>query len=140
MSNTPLNIRRIDSRRDDIGEEMARLREKLSPRGDVVSQSGRQRTVEVFGEALSPGQVVERICRDVAEKGLAAVLDYTARIDKAQLAAETVRVPLAELERAHAGAERGFLAGDSPGAGEHPRISGGHIAPRRAGRDTRRIS
>ncbi len=109
MPNTPLNIRHIDSSRDDIRAEMAALREKLSPRGDIVSQSGRQRTMEVFGEPLSPGQVVDRICRDVAEKGLAAVLDYTARIDKAQLTPETVRVPQAELERAHAGADAEFL-------------------------------
>jgi histidinol dehydrogenase len=109
MPNTPLKIRRIDSRREDIRAAMAALREKLSPRGDVVSQSGRERTIEVFGEPLSPGQVVERICRDVAEKGLAAVLDYTARIDKAQLTPQTVRVPRAELERAHAGADAEFL-------------------------------
>lgn len=109
MPSTPLNIRRIDSRRDDIRAAMAALREKLSPRGDIVSHSGRQRTIEVFGEPLTPAQVVERICRDVAEKGLAAVLDYTARIDKAQLTAQTVRVPLAELERAHAQADAEFL-------------------------------
>ena len=109
MPITPLKIRRIDSRREDIRAAMAQLREKLSPRGDVVSQSGRQRTIEVFGEPLTPAQVVERICRDVAEKGLAAVLDYTARIDKAQLTAETVRVPLTDLEKAHAQADPQFL-------------------------------
>jgi histidinol dehydrogenase len=109
MPSTPLKIRRIDSRRDDIRAAMAALREKLSPRGDIVSPSARERTMEVFGEPLSPGQVVERICREVAEKGLAAVLDYTARIDKAQLTPQTVRVPQAELERAHAGADAEFL-------------------------------
>lgn len=109
MPSISLNIRRIDSRRDDIRAAMAALREKLSPRGNVVSQAGRERTIEVFGEPLSPVQVVDRICRDVAEKGLAAVLDYTARIDKAQLTAQTVRVPQAELERAHAQADPQFL-------------------------------
>ncbi len=109
MPRTPLNIRRIDSSRDDIRAAMARLREKLSPRGDVVSPSGRQRTMEVFGEPLSPSQVVDRICREVAEKGLAAVLDYTARIDKAQLTPQTVRVPQAELQRSHAQADAEFL-------------------------------
>jgi histidinol dehydrogenase len=109
MQKIPLKIRRIDSSQDDIRTAMATLREKLSPRGDVVSPSGRERTMEVFGEPLSPGQVVDRICRDVAEKGLAAVLDYTARIDKARLTPETVRVPQAELERAHARADVDFL-------------------------------
>ncbi len=52
---------------------------------------------------------MERICRDVAQKGLAAVLDYSARIDKAQLTAETLRVPEAELAEAHAAADRPLL-------------------------------
>ncbi|MCX7428612.1 MAG: histidinol dehydrogenase [Planctomycetia bacterium] len=85
------------------------LRRRLSPRGDVVSQAGRQRTIEIFGEALSPKQVVERICGDVARRGLAAVLDYSARIDKAELTAETIRVPLVELTQAHAGADPELL-------------------------------
>jgi histidinol dehydrogenase len=100
-----VNIRRIDSRRQDIRAAMAELRAKLSPQGNVVSEAGRQRTIEVFGEPLSPQQVVERICRDVRQKGMAAVLDYSARIDKAQLTADTVRVPAAELEKAHAAAD-----------------------------------
>ena len=62
---------------------MAELRRRLSPQGNVVSEAGRRRTIEVFGEPLSPQQVVERICRDVQQQGVAAVLDYSARIDKA---------------------------------------------------------
>jgi len=104
-----LKIRRIDCRREDAAAAMAELRRRLSPRGDVVSQQGRQRTIEIFGEPLAPLQVVERICRDVQARGLAAVLDYSARIDKAPLTAETLRVPLGELEAAHARADRPFL-------------------------------
>jgi histidinol dehydrogenase len=104
-----LNLRRIDSRCDDLRAAMTDLRRRLSPRGDVVSQEGRRRTIEIFGEALSPAQVVERICRDVEERGLAAVLDYSARIDGAVLTAETLRVPADELSRAHAGADPAFL-------------------------------
>lgn len=110
MTVCDLKIRRIDSRRDDIGAAMAELRAKLSPRGDVVSPAGRQRTIEVFGEALSPQQVVERICRDVDEKGLPAVLDYSAKIDKAQVTPQTLRVPAEELAQAHAAADPEFLA------------------------------
>jgi len=104
-----LRIHRIDSRRDDVAAAMAALRHKLSPRGDVVSPAGRQRTIEVFGQPLTPLEVVERICRDVAAEGLPAVLDYSARIDKAQLAADTLRVPSAELEAAHREADRVLL-------------------------------
>ncbi|MEN6496455.1 MAG: histidinol dehydrogenase, partial [Thermoguttaceae bacterium] len=109
-SGSQLKIRRIDSRREDVQAAMAELRRRLSPRGDIVSQAGRQRTIEVFGEPLSPAQVVARICQEVDQKGLSAVLDYSARIDKAQLSPETIRVPEEELVRAHAQAEPEFLA------------------------------
>jgi histidinol dehydrogenase len=104
-----LNIRRIDTRQDDVREALGQLRERLSPRGDVVSEAGRRRTIEVFGEALSPQQVVERICSDVRRHGLAAVLEYSRRIDKAELTAESIRVAPIELERAHAAADPRFL-------------------------------
>src|SRR5438309_8633451 len=106
----PLKIRRLDSRRDDLRSGLDELRQKLSPRGDVVSEAGRRRTIEVFGEPLAPAQVVERICGDVREKGLAAVLDYSARIDKARLTPETIRVPAGDLAAAHAAAAPEFLA------------------------------
>ncbi len=105
-----LSIRRIDSRREDIRAAMSELRRRLSPEGNVVSEAGRKRTLEVFGEALSPVQVVERICRDVKSCGLPALLDYSARIDKATITAETLRVPREELAAAHAQADPQFLA------------------------------
>jgi histidinol dehydrogenase len=106
----PLAIRRLDSRRDDLRAGLDELRRRLSPRGDVVSEAGKKRTREVFGEPLTPQQVVERICRDVREQGLAAVLDYSRRIDKAELTAETLRVSAAELAAAHRAARPEFLA------------------------------
>ncbi len=109
MSSPTLHIRRIDSRAGDARAALDGLRESLSPRGNVVSDAGRRRTLEVFGQELSPQQVVERICRDVREQGLAAVLDYSARIDKAELTPETIRVEPAALESAHRRAERAFL-------------------------------
>lgn len=109
MAANSIDILRIDSRSGDARAQLARLREALSPRGDVVSDAGRRRTKEVFGEELAPAQVVERICREVRERGLAAVLDYSARIDKAQLSAETIRVEAAHLEQAHRRAEPSFL-------------------------------
>jgi histidinol dehydrogenase len=109
MNAANLNIRRIDSRREDIRAAMAELRARLGPQGNVVSEAGRRRTIEVFGEPLSPQQVVERICRDVAQRGVAAVLDYSARIDKAPLTADSLRVPAAELAQAHAAADPRLL-------------------------------
>ncbi len=104
-----LNISWFDSSRDDISARMATLRKLLSPRGDVVSEAGRKKTIEIFGEALSPQQVVAKICRDVDEKGLEAVLDYSRRIDGADMKPEDLRVPLAELEEAHRNASPELL-------------------------------
>ena len=106
----PLNLLRIDTRQANVRQALAELRERLSPRGNIVSEAGRRRTIEVFGEALSPQQVVERICQDVRTKGLPAVLDYSARIDRANLTADTIRVSAAELAAAHTAASPEFLA------------------------------
>jgi histidinol dehydrogenase len=105
-----MQIQRIDTRRDDVTAALDGLREKLSPRGDVVSEAGRKRTMEVFGEPLSPQQVVERICHDVRAHGLSAVLEYTSKLDKATVTAATLRVSATELAAAHAQADPQFLA------------------------------
>lgn len=105
-----LNIRRIDSQQSDVQQTLDALREKLSPRGDVVSQRGRQRTIEVFGSPLSPQQVVEKICSDVRREGLDAVLRYGERLDGTRLTAQTIRVSEAEIAAAHRQASPEFLA------------------------------
>jgi histidinol dehydrogenase len=104
-----LNIQRIDARRGDAQAAIADLRAKLAPSGNVVSEAGRRKTVDVFGEPLSPAEVVERICADVRTQGLSAVLLYTAKLDGAELSAETLRVPLEDLAAAHKNASREFL-------------------------------
>jgi histidinol dehydrogenase len=53
--------------------------------------------------------VVERICDDVRTRGLAAVIEYTAKLDGVQLTADSLRVPAAELAAAHAAADAKFL-------------------------------
>ncbi len=105
-----LNIPRIDTRSADIHQVLAALREKLSPRGDIVSEAGRRRTVAAFGQPLSPQQVIERICRDVRDRGLAAVLEYSQKLDQAQLTEQTLRVGPDQIAAAHAQAEPEFLA------------------------------
>ena len=105
----PLPIPFIDCTQGDATQLFAELRERLSPRGDVVSEAGRRRTIELFGEPLSPQQVVERICREVREQGLPAVLDYTARLDRKELTPETIRVAPEEFAAAHARADPDFL-------------------------------
>ncbi|WP_165063826.1 histidinol dehydrogenase [Paludisphaera rhizosphaerae] len=105
-----LKIRRIDCARDDAREAIASLRRELSPKGNVVSPEGRARTVAVFGEPLTPPQVVERICEHVADRGLDAVLDYTRKLDKVDLKPAEVRVSAEELDEAHRKADPEYLA------------------------------
>ncbi|HCO27392.1 MAG TPA: histidinol dehydrogenase, partial [Gimesia maris] len=105
-----LDITTIDCTRDDATALFSELREKLSPRGNVVSEAGRQRTIELFGEPLSPQEVVEKICNDVRDKGRAALLDYSEKLDRKQLTPETMRVSAEELKEAHAKAEPEYLA------------------------------
>jgi histidinol dehydrogenase len=108
-SDTPVEITTINCARDNALELIAELRHKLGPRGDVVSAAGKKRTFELFGEPLSPQQVVERICGDVARDGLSALLDYTHKLDGKQLSAENLRVTPEELEQAHSQADANYL-------------------------------
>ncbi|WP_146389032.1 histidinol dehydrogenase [Allorhodopirellula solitaria] len=101
-------IRFVDARQGG-DEVLAQLREKLSPRGDLVSPRGRELTQAVFGKPLTPVEVVDTICRDVQAEGTTALLRYTSALDGADLSGETLRVPAADLAAAHAAADPDFL-------------------------------
>ena len=91
-----INIQRVDAQEGNSAV-LNELRDKLSPRGDIVSPRGKALTEEVFGEPLSPIEVVERICSDVQSDGSAALLRYTAALDKASLSEDQLRVSEEEL-------------------------------------------
>jgi histidinol dehydrogenase len=105
----PLNIQRIDTRQLDAKQALEQLRQKLSPAGNVVSEAGRQKTLAVFGTPMSPTAVVERVCSDIRQGGLEAVLKYTAQFDGVQLSANTLQVSPGEIAAAHSAAAPEFL-------------------------------
>ena len=105
-----LQLRCLDTRQADTLAALDELRERLSPRGDIVSEAGRKKTLAVFGEALAPRQVVERICGDVRTQGLPALLRYTEQLDGTKLTPTTIRVSADELAAAHRAIEPEFLA------------------------------
>lgn len=105
----PIKLRRIVSDADAAGEQLLQLRRRLSLQSDVISPKSRALTEKVFGEALSPSQVVQRICEDVRKRGLPAVLQYTHQLDGKKLNAHTIRVSPDELKAAHADADVEFL-------------------------------
>ena len=104
-----LAMRRIRWSEPDAARRLGALRQQLASQADVVSARGRQLTEKVFGEALTPAQVVERICREVRSRGLEAVLDYTEKLDRVRLTPSTLGVSGAELAEAHASADPAFL-------------------------------
>jgi histidinol dehydrogenase len=105
-----LNVRLIRHDSPKAADQLTALRNQLSLEADVVSARGRQLTEKVFGKALTPAQVAQRICDDVRAKGLKAVLHYTEQLDQVRLEAKKVRVSAAELAKAHRAADPEFLA------------------------------
>jgi histidinol dehydrogenase len=103
-------LNRIAASSADFQWQLSELRRKLSPDGTVVSERGRQLTQQLFGQNLAPQQVVERICRDVRQYGTDAVLKYARVLDDPNTSANTLRVPIEALERAHSQASANFLA------------------------------
>src|SRR5438876_11674916 len=96
-----LHLRRIDCKGADAAKQLAELRGQLSSHAEVISEKGRQLTQKVFGEALPPSKVVERVCQDVRQRGLPALLHYTEQFDQVKLDARTLRVSDQELADAH---------------------------------------
>jgi histidinol dehydrogenase len=57
--------------------------------------------MSLFGEAISPQQVVERICREVRIQGTQAVLKYARALDDPRMDASRLRVPSERMVEAH---------------------------------------
>lgn len=81
----------------------------IGHQGEIVSPKSRELTKKVFGEALSPVEVVERICTDVQTGGVAALLKYTELFDKVKLTRDQLRISVDEIRAAHAAADPVFL-------------------------------
>ncbi|MCH2181356.1 MAG: histidinol dehydrogenase [Mariniblastus sp.] len=104
-----LEIPTLDWRNDDVDQFLEDLRSRLSPQGDIVSSASNDLTLRVFGEDLSPQEVVRRICDEVATEGLPALLRYTRDLDGVPLREEEIRVPVSEMEAAHREVDASFL-------------------------------
>jgi histidinol dehydrogenase len=105
-------MKRLDlvNNRQESLEFLENLKHSLSPRGDIVSPRGRELTEKVFGEALAPVAVVDRILTEIRDSGLPALLKFTELLDGKALTPDTMRVSQAELEAAAAQADPEYLA------------------------------
>ncbi|HUR52813.1 MAG TPA: histidinol dehydrogenase [Gemmataceae bacterium] len=104
-----LKLRRIDLSASNAAAQIAKLRDQFRYDAEVVSPAAKKLTLAVFGEPLSPVRAVERICNDVRDKGLPAVLQYTEQFDKVKLKPDAIRVKASELAAAHAAVGDEFL-------------------------------
>lgn len=110
MTDSRFKLPTIDCSSGNAKQLFADLREKLSPRGNVVSEAGRQRTIDLFGEPLSPVQVVERICNEVQTNGLPSLFEYTQKLDGVDLQKTGLRVSAERLQKAHSEVDPEFLS------------------------------
>jgi histidinol dehydrogenase len=104
-----LKLRRIDLSAPNANQQLAKLRDQFKIDAEVVSPSSKKLTQTVFGEHLAPARAVQKICTDVRDDGLAAVLKYTEAFDKVKLKPDMIKVKPAELAEAHAAADPDFL-------------------------------
>jgi histidinol dehydrogenase len=104
-----LKLRRIDLTAPNAAAQLVKLREQFRVDAEVVSPAAKKLTHAVFGEHLTPVRAVERICNDVRDKGLSAVVSYTEQLDKVKLKPDQLRVKPSELAEAHAKADPEFL-------------------------------
>jgi len=102
-------MRRFELSRDGDAARLEAMRRELGNSGNVVSPRGQALTLAVFGEALPPAKVVERICADVRERGREALFHYTSKFDGVDLTPATLRVSAGELAAAHASADATLL-------------------------------
>jgi histidinol dehydrogenase len=104
-----LKLRRIDLSASNAAAQLTKLRDQFRLDSEVVSPASKKLTQVVFGESMPPVRAVERICTDVRDHGLPAVLRYTELFDKVKLKPDMIRVKAAELAEAHAAVSPDFL-------------------------------
>ncbi len=104
-----ISILRIDARHEDGVASIRKFLNRLSPDGEVVSDRGRQKTLEVFGQPLTPSQVVQKICHDVRTEGHAAALRYSTAFDGSP-PGHGFRVSSDTIRQAHASATAEYLS------------------------------
>ena len=104
-----LKMRKIDLSANDGPKQFAKLRDQLRHEADNSTPASRKLTQAIFGAALSPTEVVARICSEVKAKGAEAVFKYTEAYDKVKIKADNFRVPGDELMAAHKAADPAFI-------------------------------
>ncbi len=80
---------------------LARIAARLDALEGAGDAAGRRRSKALFGQALAPRQVVDKIIADVRKRGDRALFAYARKLDGARLTPKTVRVSRSEMAAAH---------------------------------------
>jgi histidinol dehydrogenase len=104
-----LKVRRIDTSNPQAAKQLAALHNPFADQGNVVTRESKKLTQAVFGEALPPVKAVEKICTDVKNKGLSALLHYTEQFDKVRLTPKQIKVHPEEMATAYEKADPSFI-------------------------------
>jgi histidinol dehydrogenase len=103
-----LRIRRIDWSEPGARTDLEALRETLSIESGQVTEQALKRTIEVFGEPLSPLSVVRRILDEVRLRGDAAVAKYCQKIDGIEMTPDQFRLAPDQFKAAYDRVEPAF--------------------------------
>ena len=104
-----LKIRRIDTANPHAARQLAALKNPFADQAHIVTPANRKLTQAVFGEAIPPAKAVEKICGDVRQKGINALLNYTEKFDKVHLTPRQIRVQPEEMAAAFAATDPSFI-------------------------------
>ena len=104
-----LKVRRIDLTESNGRSQFAKFKAQISPEGDTITPAGKKLSQAVFKAVLTPTQVVDRICKDVREKGVSAVTYFTEQFDKIKIKPDAIKVKPSDLADAHAAASDEYL-------------------------------
>src|SRR5947209_16358353 len=104
-----LKIRRIDTANPHAAKQLAALQNPFADQAHVITGANKKLSQQVFGEALPPARAVEKICTDVKNKGMSALLHYTEAFDKVRLTPRQIPVPADEMAAAFEQADPAFI-------------------------------
>ena len=85
----------------DTTEALGTILKRKSIDEFPVSEAMRKRTIATFGEDIPPQEVVRRILKDVRQRGDAALIDWTQKLDGVTLTAETILVSDSDIAAAY---------------------------------------
>lgn len=91
------NLRIVQYEKPEALEPLEKIRSRFTRQLSEASAVATEKTIAVFGEALTPLESVRRIIEAVRERGDEALLEFAKKLDGLDLPAGELRVPKADI-------------------------------------------